>query len=77
MNAEDVALQYAQSRPGLDIVTFIEVGLPFWRLELQCTLIERHAIPPTEPVKPNETVSVRKLESNLLRLGFVDPDGRG
>ena len=30
-----------------------------------------------EPVKPNETVGVRKLESNLLRLGFVDPDGRG
>jgi len=28
-----------------------------------------------EPVNPNETLSVRKLVSNLLCLGFVDPGG--
>jgi len=29
----------------------------------------------TEPVNPNETLSVRRLVSNLLCLGFIDPSG--
>lgn len=48
MNPDDVALKYSGDRPGLDLVTYFEVGLPFFRLGLTCTLIENRSIPPIE-----------------------------
>lgn len=45
MTPEEVARLYGGSRAGFELVTYQEVGLPFWELGLDCVILNHKEVP--------------------------------
>jgi len=50
VNSAEIARRFADKRPGYTIVSFGEVGLPYYRVRLRAQVLERKAVPPIEEV---------------------------
>lgn len=74
MNPEEIALKFADSRPGMQLVNFFEVGLPFWKLRVVATLMERR------PIQPIAEFAMKCIEAGLVSAadisGFLGLDER-
>ena len=63
MNAHDDAERFADSRPGMDLVDYVEVGLPCWRVLARCAVLAR---------KPISAFDETILDA--VRLGVTEAD---
>lgn len=50
MNSAEIARRFADKRPGYTIVSFGEVGLPYYRVRLRAQVLERKVVPPIEEI---------------------------
>jgi hypothetical protein len=50
MNSAEIARRFADKRPGYTIVSYGEVGLPFYRVRVRAQVLERKPIPPMEEI---------------------------
>jgi hypothetical protein len=50
MNCAEIARRFAEKRPGFIVVSFGEVGLPFYRVRLRAQVLERKPVPPMEEI---------------------------
>ncbi len=63
--AQDVARKYAGARPGFELIHFAEVGIPFYRLQLDA-LVQRR-----KPVGPIDEFVLRSVDAGLDSLDDV------
>ena len=47
MSADNVAARFAR-RPDFELISYVEVGLPFWRLRTRCELLARAQVSPID-----------------------------
>lgn len=48
MNAEEVAQRLATARPGYQLVSYREVALPLFKIDLDLLVLEKKQLPPSK-----------------------------
>ena len=70
-SSEEIARRFAEKRPGFVVVSFAEVGLPYYRVRLRAQVLERKPVPPMEEIvllAIERELSQREVIRNLLGL---------
>jgi hypothetical protein len=78
VNTAEVARRFAEKRPGYSIVSFGEVGLPFYRIRLRAQVLERKPVPPMEEIVMagiESKIDERETLRELLGLDTLLFDG--
>lgn len=65
MNAEQVARRFASARPGARLISYREVALPLFQVELELLILERKELPPIQ-----EHV-LRAVDAGLVELDDI------
>lgn len=78
MNSAEIARRFADKRPGYSVVSFGEVGLPYYRVRLRAHVLERKSVPPIEEMVmlgAERGINDRESLRNLLGLDAPLFDG--
>jgi hypothetical protein len=70
MSTADIAARFTQ-RPDFELIAYVDVGLPYWRLRTRCELLSRKPISPIDEfVLHAVKIGVNRREDLLILLGL-------
>jgi hypothetical protein len=74
MTADELAERHAGDRPGFELVSYAEVGLPYWRLRVRCEILARKTVSAIDEILLKAVdADVRSSEDLVGLLGLDEP----